>query len=74
MREQWLWRFPQVCQKTYLKVNANGSSDDGGGEDYEACTIWLNREFSGDVRVKFDAYVIANLEMYLGESHYVAYW
>lgn len=41
----------------YLRVDAN---PDGSGEDNEASTVWLNREFSGDLRVEFDAYVIAS--------------
>lgn len=40
-----------------LRADAN---PDNNGEDYEASTIWLNRQFRGDIRVDFDAHVLAS--------------
>ena len=44
-------------EKGHLQADAN---PDGSGEDYEACTVWLNKEFSGNIRVEFDAHVLAS--------------
>lgn len=55
-------------EKGHLQADANpdGSGEPrpslgaGRGEDYEACTVWLNKEFSGNIRVEFDAHVLAS--------------
>jgi len=44
-------------EKGHLRADAN---PDDSGEDCEACTIWLNRKFSGNIRIEFDAHVIAS--------------
>jgi len=44
-------------EKGHLRADANL---DGTGEDYGASTIWLDRTFSGDLRVEFDAHVLAS--------------
>jgi len=44
-------------EERHLRADAN---PDHSGEDYEACTVWLNRTFSGNIRVEFDAHVIAS--------------
>jgi hypothetical protein len=41
----------------HLRADANL---DKNGEDYDASTIWLNKTFTGDVRVEFDAHVLAS--------------
>ena len=41
----------------HLRADANLDSN---GEDYDASTIWLNKTFSGDLRVEFDAHVLAS--------------
>lgn len=41
----------------HLRADANL---DNTGEDYGASTIWLERTFSGDLRVEFDARVLAS--------------
>ena len=33
---------------------------DHNGEDYEASTVWLNKIFTGDLRVEFDAHILAS--------------
>lgn len=40
-----------------LRADANL---DNNGEDYGTSTIWLDRIFTGDIRVEFDAHVIAS--------------
>jgi len=40
-----------------LRADANL---DNTGEDFGASTIWLDRAFSGDLRVEFDAHVLAS--------------
>jgi len=40
-----------------LRADAN---PDNNGEDFESATIWLDRQFRGDVRVEFDAHVLAS--------------
>lgn len=40
-----------------LRADANL---DGSGENYETSTIWLDRQFRGDIRVEFDARVLAS--------------
>ena len=44
-------------EKGHLRADANL---DNNGEDYDASTIWLNKTFSGDIRVEFDAHVLAS--------------
>lgn len=44
-------------EKGRLRADANL---DGSGEDYGTSTVWLDRTFSGDVRVEFDAHVVAS--------------
>ncbi len=34
------------------------ANPDASGEDQEACTVWLNRQFSGNIQVEYDAHVI----------------
>jgi hypothetical protein len=41
-----------------LHVRANPKPDDE--TESKVCTVWLDREFSGDIRVEFDAHVIAS--------------
>ena len=41
----------------HLRADANL---DNNGEDYDASTIWLNRTFTGGLRVEFDAHVLAS--------------
>ncbi|MHC4700516.1 MAG: DUF1961 family protein [Planctomycetota bacterium] len=45
-----------------LRADANL---DKSGEDYGTSTIWLDRTFSGDVRVEFDAHVLNNINFFL---------
>lgn len=42
-----------------LRVNANFEKDSG---NRDAATIWLNRKFGGDLKVEFDAHVLASNE------------
>lgn len=44
-------------EKGRLHADANL---DNNGEDHGASTIWLNRTFGGDIRVEFDAHVLAS--------------
>ena len=44
-------------EKGRLRADANL---DNTGEDYGASTIWLDRAFGGDLRVEFDAHVLAS--------------
>ncbi len=44
-------------EKGRLRADANLDST---GEDYGASTIWLDRTFGGDLRVEFDAHVLAS--------------
>jgi len=44
-------------EKGRLRADANL---DNNGEDYGASTIWLDRTFGGDLRVEFDAHVLAS--------------
>jgi hypothetical protein len=44
-------------EQGHLRTDANL---DNNGEDYGASTIWLNKEFTGDLRVEFDAHVLAS--------------
>ena len=44
-------------EKGHLRADANL---DNNGEDYDASTIWLGKTFGGDVRVEFDAHVLAS--------------
>lgn len=44
-------------EQGHLRADANL---DNNGEDYDASTIWLNKTFSGDLRVEFDAHVLAS--------------
>jgi hypothetical protein len=41
----------------HLRADANL---DHNGEDYDASTIWLNKTFSGDIRIEFDAHILAS--------------
>lgn len=43
----------------HLRADAN---PDQNGEDYDASTIWLDKIFTGDLRVEFDAHVLASEE------------
>ena len=40
-----------------LRADANL---DGNGEDHETSTIWLDRQFRGDIKVEFDAHVLVS--------------
>lgn len=40
-----------------LRADANL---DGSGEDYGTSTVWLDKIFSGDIRVEFDAHILAS--------------
>jgi hypothetical protein len=44
-------------EKGHLRADANL---DHNGEDYDASTVWLNKTFTGDLRVEFDAHVLAS--------------
>ena len=44
-------------EKGRLRADANL---DNNGENYGASTIWLDRTFGGDLRVEFDAHVLAS--------------
>ena len=44
-------------EKGRLRADANL---DNNGEDYGVSTIWLDKTFSGDMRVEFDAHVLAS--------------
>ena len=44
-------------EKSRLRADANL---DNNGEDYGTSTIWLDKTFSGDIRVEFEAHVIAS--------------
>jgi hypothetical protein len=44
-------------EEGHLRVDANL---DNNGEDYGASTVWLDRTFGGDIRVEFDARVLAS--------------
>jgi len=41
----------------HLRADANL---DNNGEDYDVSTVWLNKTFTGDLRVEFDAHVLAS--------------
>lgn len=41
----------------HLRADANL---DNNGEDYDASTIWLNKVFTGDLRVEFDTHVLSS--------------
>ena len=41
-----------------LHVRANPAQDTG--TESKVCTVWLDREFGGDLRVEFDAHVVAS--------------
>ena len=43
----------------HLRADANL---DNNGEDHDASTIWLNKTFTGDLRVEFDAHILASEE------------
>ena len=43
----------------HLRADANL---DNNGEDYDASTIWLEKVFTGDIRVEFDAHILASEE------------
>ena len=44
-------------EKGRLRADANL---DGSGEDYGTSTVWLDKTFSGDLRVEFEAHVVAS--------------
>lgn len=44
-------------EKGRLRADANL---DDNGEDYGTSTVWLDKMFSGDIRVEFDAHVVAS--------------
>ncbi|MHC4166332.1 MAG: DUF1961 family protein [Planctomycetota bacterium] len=44
-------------EKGRLRADANL---DDNGEDYGTSTVWLDKTFSGDLRVEFDAHVVAS--------------
>jgi hypothetical protein len=44
-------------EKGHLRADANL---DNSGEDYDASTVWLDKIFGGDLRVEFDAHVLAS--------------
>ena len=44
-------------ENKHLRADANL---DNNGEDYDASTIWLNKTFTGNLRVEFDAHVLAS--------------
>ena len=44
-------------EKGCLRADANL---DNNGEDYGTSTVWLERTFSGDLRVEFDAHILAS--------------
>ena len=44
-------------EEKHLRADANL---DNNGEDYDASTIWLNKTFTGDLRVEFDAHVLVS--------------
>jgi hypothetical protein len=44
-------------EEGHLRADANL---DNNGEDYDASTVWLNKVFSGNIRVEFDAHVLAS--------------
>jgi hypothetical protein len=39
-----------------LRTNANTK---GGGADYSCSTVWMNKKFSGNLKVEFDAHVLS---------------
>ncbi|MEE9376879.1 MAG: DUF1961 family protein [Candidatus Lokiarchaeia archaeon] len=39
----------------YLRMDAN---PDNSGENYNVSTVWLNKEFSGDLKIEVDAHIL----------------
>jgi len=55
----WWYEGSQMVriEKGHLRADAN---PDNSGEDYEGCTVWLDKTFKGDIRIEFDAHVLAS--------------
>lgn len=56
---QWWYEGSKaVCiENGHLRIDAN---PDNSGENYPVSTVWLNKVFSGDLRIEFDAHVLAS--------------